>query len=55
MIFYFYFNLSYNCYRVLHIDELHQHIPPLIPFSTINSLSVLVNNSKFTSAFFEAA
>ena len=55
MILCFYSNLPYNCYRVLHIDELHQHIPLLIPFSTINSLSVLVNNSKFTSAFFEAA
>ena len=27
------------------------HIPPLMPFSTINSISISVNNSNFTSVF----
>ena len=27
------------------------HIPPLIPFSTINSMSISVNNSNFSSVF----
>ena len=31
------------------------HIPPLIPFSTINNLSTLVNNSNFTAVFFKQA
>ena len=31
------------------------HIPPLMPFSTINSISMSVNNSNFTSVFFEVA
>ena len=29
--------------------------PPLILFSTINSISILVNNSNFTSVFFKHA
>ena len=29
------------------------HIPRLIPFSTINTISALVNNSSFTSIFFK--
>ena len=28
---------------------------PLIPFSTINSISMPVNNSNFSSVFFKAA
>ena len=31
------------------------HIPSLITFSTINSISVSVNNSNFTSAFLKTA
>ena len=31
------------------------HIPPLIRYSTINSISISVNNSNFTSVFFKAA
>ena len=29
------------------------HIPPLIPFSNINSISLSVNNSNFTLGFFK--
>ena len=31
------------------------HIPTLIPFLTINSMSVSVNSSNFTSVYFKAA
>ena len=31
------------------------HIPPLIPFSTINNISILVNNSNYTPVFFKQA
>ena len=31
------------------------HIPPLIPFSTINNISISVNKSNSTSVFFKAA
>ena len=31
------------------------HIPSLIPFSTINSISISVKRSNFTSVFFIAA
>ena len=31
------------------------HIPPLMLFSTFNSISISVNNSNFTSVFFKAA
>ena len=30
-------------------------IPPLVPFSTINSISISVNNSNFTFVFFKHA
>ena len=31
------------------------HIPPLVPFSTITSISLSVNNSNSTSVFFRHA
>ena len=31
------------------------HIPPLICFSTINNISICVNNTDFTAVFFKAA
>ena len=31
------------------------HIPPLIPFLTINNISMSVNSSVSTSVFFKAA
>ena len=31
------------------------HTSPLIPFSTINSISISINNSDFTSVLFKAA
>ena len=31
------------------------HIPPLIPSSTINKISILVNNSNSTLVFFKQA
>ena len=31
------------------------HIPLLIPFSTINDISMFVNSSNFTSFFFKVA
>ena len=31
------------------------HIPPVIPFSTINNISTSVNNSNVTSVFFKQA
>ena len=32
-----------------------RHIPPLIPFSTINNISIFVNNSNCNSAFLKQA
>ena len=31
------------------------HIPPLIPFSTINNISISVNNPNFTPVYFKQA
>ena len=46
MILYFYHNLSYICYYLLHIDELHG----IFAYQYIKS----VNSSNFTSVFFKA-
>ena len=37
---------------LLHIYVLHD-IPPLIPISIINNISMSVNNSNFTPVFFK--
>ena len=43
-------------YELLHIDELYYiFFLPLIPFSTITSISMSVNNSNFTSVFFKSS
>ena len=42
---YLLFALAYLC--------IARHIPPLIPFSTINNISISVNNSNFTPVFFK--
>ena len=52
MIQCFYHNFSYNYYLLLHIYVLHD-IPPLIPISIINNISMSVNNSNFTPVFFK--
>ena len=39
---------------LLHTFCIHD-IPPLIPFSTINNISTLVNNSNFIPVFFQQA
>ena len=41
------FALAYLC--------IDWHIPPLIPFSTINNISMSVNYSNFTPVFFKRA
>ena len=35
--------------------KTESHIPPLIPFPTINNISVSVKRSTFTLVFFKAA
>ena len=38
------------CFRYLRVAS---QIPPLVPFSTINSMSISVNNSNFTPVYFK--
>ena len=40
---------------VLAYQFMAWHIPPLIPFSTLNNISTSVSNSNFTSVFFKHA
>ena len=54
MIHCLYCNFSSIYYLLLHIDVLHD-IPALISFSTINSISISVNNSNSSSVFFKHA
>ena len=44
---YLLFALAYLCITC--------HIPPLVPFSTINSISISVNHCNSTSVFFKQA
>ena len=46
-ILYFFYNLSCICYYLL-------HIPPLIPFSTINNILISVKSYNFTLVLFRA-
>ena len=54
-ILYSYHNLSYIYLLAFAYLLIERHIPPLIPFSTINSISTSFNNSNFTSVFYKAA
>ena len=48
----FYCNFSYIYYSYLCVAW---QIPPIVPFSIINSISVSVNNSNSTPVFFKQA
>ena len=53
MIFYFCHNLS--CILLVFAYDVLRYIPPLIAFSTIDSISISVNNSSFTFVILKAA
>ena len=44
-----YFIIIFNVYGRIVLD-----VPPLMPFSTINSMSMSINSSNFNSIFFKA-
>ena len=44
-----YFIIIFNVYGRIVLD-----IPPLMPFSTINSISISINSSNFSSIIFKA-
>ena len=60
MILYFYHNLSYTCYYLLHIDDLHDIflLPDILTYTSFFKHShhtISVNDSNFTSVFLKAA
>ena len=55
MILYFYENFFIYLLLDFAYWWIAINIPPLMPFSTLNNISISVNSSNFTSVFFKAA
>ena len=55
MILCSYHNFPCIYYLFLHIYVLHDTFCPLIPFSTVNNISISVNNSNFIYVFLKQA
>ena len=55
MILCFYHNFSYTYYLLLHTYVFARHIPPLIPFATINNILISVYNLNSITIIFKQA